>query len=167
MAEGIDFFGSNLENPILENLDHTSVCTEGVASVTDGNGDNEIDEELDSQLAISTGCKLVSEDKFHNTQSSIVCHSSIHKGQINGRNGSVACATISVMTAMLISSESLKEGLTTQHAKIYVGCIEIGNIYHGNNGFFFAVEMSLLPDDLELLMKTEFNCFINSLLPCL
>ena len=163
LAEGIDLFGNNLED------DHTPVSTCAANDDDDDVDDNgEIDEELDSQLAISAGRELLSEEKFKRTKSSIIYHTSVCQGQLNGRNGSVACTTISVVTGMLISSESLKEGLTAPHAKMYVGCIEIGNIYHGDNGFFFAAEsMSLLPDGVELFMKEESNCFIHSLLPCL
>ncbi|XP_066935431.1 uncharacterized protein [Clytia hemisphaerica] len=137
----------------------------------DVNNDNDIDADneenedvfLDLELILFTGNELLEGKSFSHTENTIQFPRDVCQSHLNGRNGSNACTTIALLVGHflydLVCGNSLQK---IDVLKAFVGCIDFGNFYHGEQYGTTVVEsMDLLP--ISFYIEKELNCTATEL----
>ena len=152
----------SLENfKVCETIDTDDSQSENEEHVNEE--DENLAQELDLPLLLSIGAELCPTN-ICITANEVMLPPRCSQSYINGRNGSNACTTISIIVgSYVLRSEMLKDGLTRELCSLFIGCMEMGNILHNDNGFLACHEsLALVPSD-ECEMGEEHNCFPNDI----
>ena len=167
LSKGLNSFCGVLSSVSLENFKVCETIDSDDSELESEDHVNEEDEnlaqELDLPLLLSIGAELCPTNVYIN-DNEVILPPQCSQSYINGRNGSNACTTISIIVGgYVLKSEMLEDGLTRELCSLFVGCMEMGNIFHNDNGFLACHEsLALVPSD-ECEMGEEYNCFPNDI----
>uniref|UniRef100_A0A7M5XLJ4 Uncharacterized protein n=1 Tax=Clytia hemisphaerica TaxID=252671 RepID=A0A7M5XLJ4_9CNID len=114
--------------------------------------DDDVDEnfeEMDKEAVEVIGRELINGSPYHLDVNVIKLPYHLSQGSLNGRNGSSACTTISVLVSYFMPT-LLSHWCSTEIVECFVGCMEMGNVFHDTR-LETAVDesLALLPAEIK------------------
>lgn len=131
-------------------------------------------EEVDIDLIIESGDEIASKyigplcfEIYIGKVVQWVLPSCFSQSTINGRNGSNACAVISLLAGYAMSKCDFFQPNNidkTRVVKSYVGCLEVGNsLYEEGDDLLVPEALAILPDTLQMDLINESNVTIDTI----
>ena len=126
-----------------------------------GDDDEDEIEEVTLELVLSTGNELADGKSCTADGNNFFFPSDLCQARLNGRNGSSACTTISLLVGYFLP-RVLTKGQTAI-LECFVGCIEFGNYIHGDQADTTVEESLKLKNLPEMSVTNLDNTFFTNL----